>query len=115
MASSSSGNCNEDLNFYLPFAEYLDPVQYEYHEVDSSEIPSSELLHEMQNMPPPNVPIQEESFVAADDAITPNAVPKKKSRFFKHTKTSIDKVQEASIKDRTLKQTIWGVNVFRGN
>lgn len=114
MAASHSSFYADDGTYYEPYGQYLNPNQYEYHEVDPSEVPSSDLLHEMQNMPPPQAVIQEETPHLADSKDAGASAKKKTSRFKKNTSKEVDKVQAASIKDRTLKQTLWGVNVFRG-
>lgn len=93
----------------------MDPVQYEYHEVDPSELPSSELLQEMQNMAPPQPILPAQSEHIADNNMETTAPKRKKtSRHKQNTSEDIDKVQVASVKERTRKQTVWGVNVFRG-
>lgn len=105
----------DDNNFDYAFAEYLNPARYEYQEISNNELPRSELLHEMQNMPPPIPVFQGETSTAADEQIAHLPAPeKKKSRHKKCTEKDVDKTQEASVGERTLKQTLWGVNVFRG-
>lgn len=112
--ASNSGFYADDGTFYDAFAEFLNPNQYEYHEVDSSEVASNSLLHEMQNIPPPEAVLQDQSTSVADEHMPQKRANAKTSRFKKNTKTDLDNVQSASVKDRTLKQ-IWGVKVFRGN
>lgn len=113
MAASPGASNADDSNSFWDYANYLDPNQYEYHMVDSSEVPGNNLLHEMQVMPPPIVQNDVINTVVADN----NApqVKKKTSRHKNLSNDEVDYVQGRSVEDRTKKQTKWSVNVFRGN
>lgn len=105
----------DDSNLPLEYSTYLDQNQYKYHEINSSELQSTGIFHEMAVMPPPQVTYQEETAQLADNRQEPIASTSKTSRHKILTSVDVDNVQNESIKPRTRKQTEWGVNVFKGN
>lgn len=110
-----AGQEADDCTFSMEFANYLDPNQYQYDEVPSTEVQSTGIFHEMMNMPPPDVQISRETPQAADGNFQQNAQTGKTSRHKILTPSDVDNVQHESIRPRTRKQTDWGVNVFKGN
>lgn len=104
----------DDATFSMAFADYLNPNQYEFHEVDPSEVPGNGIYQEMMAMPPPLQQNQEEVREVADEQNQQKAPKPKTSRHKILTPTDVDNVQNESVGGRTRKQTYWGVNVFKG-
>lgn len=108
------GHEADDASFSLDFATYLDSNTFEYHEINSNEVPSTGIFHEMANMAPPVSNFGGESSVQADNTNAETATEPKTSRHKILTNSDVDNVQNESIRPRTRKQTEWGVKVFKG-
>lgn len=91
-------------DYYLDEPQYLQPVdpvdiqdQYLNNVLGQCEPNQPQIYHEMQ---PASVPAP--------------TTTKKTSRFFHVTESHADTIEENNYKDKTKKQTVWGVKIFRG-
>lgn len=104
----------DDANFSLNFDTFLDQNQYEFQELNYSDVQSTGIFHEMANMPPPELPNIDETHNVADNTLPDPAPMPSTSRHKILTSSDVDNIQMESVKARTRKQTDWGVKVFKG-
>ena len=95
-------------------SDLFDDAEKTLQEIDSSDIPDKELVEVANKIDAIKKEIQigpGGDATRSTSAANSNA---KNSRFASLTNHNVDEIAEKSVKKTTLKQTSWGVKIFRG-